>query len=277
MHGGDVRQTIQKKLHSFAALPKLQGLGKVTLPHRVDKADPAGVRRIVYFLLEASTTIGAKNLHKKINLVTAITRQLKAAQQNLFGVIVCGEEATLVVDPANFSDTIVSLENLNISLHNFSDSDRGCVNDAMAKLLYSIETVKMKFGNDVELVVFFFTDEQLNFGGGAYKSAQRLAKNHDLEIYSLGIAGRTDKAALEAFSSLFTKHHVMILRSHDTFQWLANVIDAGYILCGMTAPTPLDKFLERIYEYSFTIAKDKYRLRSWPWLVTISSKDNSYD
>ncbi|XP_077538824.1 uncharacterized protein LOC144151590 isoform X2 [Haemaphysalis longicornis] len=204
MHRGEVRQLIQRKLESFAALPNLLGLGNVTLPQRVDKADPAGVRRIVYFLLEASTTIGAKNFRKKINLVTAITRQLKAAHHNRFGVIVCAEDARLVVDPANFSDTIVSLKNLNVSLHNFADSDRGCINDAMARIRYSIETIKMKFGNNVEFVLFFLTD--------------------------------------------------------------------GYSLCGMTAPTPYDKLLERIYEYSFTIAEETDRLRLWPWLVTIHKK-----
>lgn len=266
-HGGYVRQIIQRKLRYF--------VGKVIRPHPVGEAYPPRVRRIVYFLLEASTTIGAKNFRKKINFVTAITSQLNVTHDNRVGVIVCAEEATLVVDPANFTDTIISLENLNISLHNFSDSDRGSINDAMSKLRYSIETVKMEFGSDVAIVVFFFTDEQLDFGGGAYKSAQRLAKNYYLELYSLGIAGRTDKTALEAFSSLFKKHHVMILRSHDTFQWLADVINKGYSLCGMTAPTPFEVVIEGLDKSYFTFAKRTYEQRLWPWLVTISSKDKS--
>lgn len=69
--------------------------------------------------------------------------------------------------------------------------------------------------------------EQLHFAGGAYKSAQRLAKNYDLEIFSLGIAGRTDKAALETFTSLFRKHHVIILRNHNAFQGMADCINSG--------------------------------------------------
>lgn len=275
MHGGDVRKIIQKQLYSFIAPPESLERDTSILPYPGGNDDHEQVRRIVYFLLEASTTIGSKNFHKKINFVKAITRQLKAAPHNRFGIIVCAAEATLVVDPANFSDTIGSLENLHIALHNFSDSDTRFIKDAMTELRSSIEIVKMKFGENIEFVVFFFTDEKLNFGGGAFQSAQGLSKKHDLEIFSLGIAGRSDKAALETFSSLFAKHHLLILRSYDTFQWLADVINAGYSQCGMTAPTPLDKLLERIYEYSFAIARDMNSLRSWPWLVTLSSRDKS--
>lgn len=241
---------------------------------------PDPERHFVYFLFDASTSIGPRNFRTGINLAKAITRKVNVTENgHRVGAIVFSKDASIVIDPIAVSDQDEVLRKLD----NVSYTDGGTsINNALRLLKTSIGTVKNVFREKdrekkIMFAAFLITDGKANIGGDADKEARALKQTGNVEIYCIGITGGLSRQALTRLAS--KEENVFILRKYDSLQWLADELTNGtkdYGKCGLSYSHDTESGFDVDDMRATTrILGGKEVETIWPWMVEISLKNKT--
>nr|XP_050028047.1 complement C2-like [Dermacentor andersoni] len=232
--------------------------------------DAPGVKKYyIYFLFDASSSIGEKNFRTGVNLAKAITRKVNVTRDgHHVGAIVFTKSADLIIDPVEVHDQDTVLRRLDGINYTAGGTS---INAALAKMKTNVDTVRRQGKN---IAAFLITDGKANIGGSASKEADFLKKAYNVEIYCIGITGRLQKDALEKLASDPIDEHLFILRDFDALKWLAEKLTNGtvdYGECGISYSHNVtsgfsydDSALQgRIYQGDKVVT-------AWPWMVEMA-------
>ncbi|XP_077541460.1 complement factor B-like [Haemaphysalis longicornis] len=231
------------------------------------------IRNYVYFLLDASTSIGERNFRHGINLAKAITRKVTVSEGgNRIGAVVFARNATIEINMLECTSTDDALQQLdNIRYLDGSGTSIKAGVEAVARNLHSVKNHLQGDHKNVKFSVFLITDGKANIGGGAEKVAKILGERK-VEVYCIGITGSTDAKALKELASKPVETHFFILRNYDALQWLADVLTndtTDYGVCGISNKHRRDTALEDDDKPRPRILGGERVVRSWPWMVEI--------
>ncbi|XP_077485540.1 complement factor B-like isoform X2 [Amblyomma americanum] len=232
--------------------------------------DSNAPRHFVYFLFDASASIGPTNFQTGINLAKAITRKVNVTVGgHRVGAIVFTNDAWLEINPLEVDNGTVVLQKLGkIEYKNGGTS----INKALGTLRDNIANVKGFYSN-IKFAAFLISDGKANIGGDAYKEANALKQNH-VEMYCIGITGRRND---EALIRLATKEeNVLILRNYDALQWLAEILTNGtidYSECGLSYSHNPQSGLDVDDSAAGRILGGDAAKTVWPWMVQIQIRN----
>ncbi|XP_077489024.1 E-selectin-like [Amblyomma americanum] len=164
-------------------------------------------RHFVYFLFDASASIGPTNFQTSINLAKAIARKVNVTTRgHRVGAIVFTKDARLEINPLDVDSGNVVLQKLGEIQYTSGGTS---ISEALKTLRDNIADVEGRYREDTKFSAFLISDGKANIGGNAYTEADAL-KRHRVEIYCIGITGQRND---EELNRLATKEeNVYILR-----------------------------------------------------------------
>lgn len=231
----------------------------------------------VYFLFDASTSIGEKNFRTGISLAKAITRKLNVSHtEHRVGAMVFNKIAQWGILPqekASEEELLKKFDALNYT--NGGTSIRAALEELKKNVAYIRSTRAIKKKTPVKFAAFLITDGKTNIGGGAEKDAAELKKQLGVDVYCIGITGALHMETLTKIAS--KQDNVFILRDYDSLQWLADTLTNGtidYSVCGVSyshdPETGLDVDDRKV---EGRILGGTEVVTVWPWMVEISLVD----
>ncbi|XP_077541440.1 complement C2-like isoform X2 [Haemaphysalis longicornis] len=231
------------------------------------------ISNYVYFLLDASSSIGERNFRHGINLAKAITRKVTVSEDgNRIGAVVFARNASIEINMLECTSTDDALQQLdNIRYLDGRGTSIKAGVEAVATNLHSVKNHLQGAQKNVKFSVFLITDGKANIGGGAGKVAKLLG-GRKIEVYCIGITGSTNTKALEELASDPVETHFFVLRNYDALQWLADILTndtIDYSVCGITNKHRRDTALEDEDKPRPRILGGERVVRSWPWMVEI--------
>ncbi|XP_077541579.1 complement receptor type 2-like isoform X2 [Haemaphysalis longicornis] len=231
----------------------------------------------VYFLLDASTSIGERNFRRGINLAKAITRKVTISEDgNRIGAIVFATNASVEINMLDCNSTDDALQKLdNIRYLDGRGTSIKAGVEAVVTNLHAVTNHLQAAQNNVKVSVFLITHGKANIGGRAGNVA-KLLKGKKIEVYCIAITGSADAKALEELASYPVEKHLFLLRNYDALQWLADRLNndiIDYSVCGISNEHRRDTGLEGEGKPRPRILGGERVVRSWPWMVEISRKE----
>lgn len=268
----NVEEALGENLDEDVQLPHSQRNDSNEARARALILNSPNTRHYVYFLFDASNSIGERNFRHGIKLAKAITRKVTVSVDgNRIGAIVFAREAKEVIQLSECRSTEDALEKLDkIKYLNGSGTS---IKAGITALKTSIDTVwadLQGIHKSVNFSVFLITDGKANIGGSVSKVTIRQKK---VETYCIGITGSTHLPTLEKLASEPAETYVFVLRNYDALQWLAEKLTNGtidYGICGISNKHRRDTGLDDDNEPRPRILGGQRVVHSWPWMVEIS-------
>ncbi|XP_077538866.1 complement C2-like [Haemaphysalis longicornis] len=182
----------------------------------------------VYFLFDASNSIGERNFRHAIDLAKAITGKVTVSERgSRIGAIVFAKEAEEVIHLGECISTEEALHKLDSI--KYKSGNGTSIRAAITRLKISIDNVWAALHGTrktVHFSVFLFSDGKANIGGRVDKLR---VKNKQVETYCIGIRGNKDIENLKNLASKPTDTHLFVLRNSDALQRLAQELTTGRI------------------------------------------------
>lgn len=229
----------------------------------------------IYFLFDASSSIGEKNFRTGINLAKAIARKVNVTSDgHRVGAIVFTKDANLVIDPREVDEQDVVLRRLDGIKYTAGGTS---INAGLDVMKTNMDT--MRHLGERKFAAFLITDGKANIGGSAAKEAELLKRQYNVEIYCVGITGRLQKDALERLASKPIGEHLFILRDFDALKWLAEKLTNGTIDYGECGISYSHNITSGFY-YDDSTAQGRILhgvkvVTAWPWMVELRLKDQT--
>ncbi|XP_064484455.1 sushi, von Willebrand factor type A, EGF and pentraxin domain-containing protein 1-like [Ornithodoros turicata] len=234
----------------------------------------SGVRHVVYFVIDASSSMGEIDFRKGVALARAIIMKINVTERgHRVGVITFSNNATRVVRPHADHSMDLVLERL----RNVTYIGGGT---ALTKALEAVRTdydgIRSRGASDptkLRLSIFLISDGKANLGGSPKQIITLLRKGiYNAEVYGIGVTTSPDRKALKELVSTPIKDHLFILRDYDSIKWLAEILTNGtidYSVCGSTQRHNIDTGKEDKAEAR--IAGGENVETAWPWMVEVKN------
>ncbi|XP_077488998.1 complement factor B-like isoform X2 [Amblyomma americanum] len=232
--------------------------------------EPDAPRHFVYFLFDASDSIGPQNFQTGINLAKAITRKVKVTDEgHRVGAIVFTNEALLKIDPTEIKREDLVLKGLGSI--NYTGGGTS-IKAGLEKLKNSVANVKSRH-TKIKFAAFLISDGKANIGGDAYKEGN-LLKQSGVEMYCIGITGQLNNDELNRLAS--KEENVLLLHNYDALQWIAEKLTNGtidYSECGLSYTHNPESGFAVDDSAAGRILGGAEVKTVWPWMVQIQIKD----
>ncbi|XP_064484486.1 sushi, von Willebrand factor type A, EGF and pentraxin domain-containing protein 1-like [Ornithodoros turicata] len=232
----------------------------------------SGVRHVVYFVIDASSSIGERDFLKGVTLARAIIMKINVTERgNRVGVITFSNNAALIVKPLSHTSMDLVLEQLRSINYTGGATALEEALETVERDYFTIWARLRAYGQKLRLSIFLISDGTANLGGSPKQVMTILGKGiYSATVYGIGVTSSSNREALTELVSRPIEDHLFILRDYDSILRLAETLTNGtidYSVCGSTHRHSADTGKEDVTEARIAGGEDVQN--AWSWMVEV--------
>ncbi|XP_064484452.1 uncharacterized protein LOC135397052 isoform X2 [Ornithodoros turicata] len=191
----------------------------------------SSVRRVVYFVIDASNTIGERDFRKSVALARSMVMKINVTEQgHRVGVVIFSNDATSLVRPHVDISMDHVLEKLDAISYTGGRTNLKAALDEVARYLgiyFAIHRIPQSHEN-LHVSIFLITNGKANLGGSPKQAITELRRPpYRAEVYCIGLRSAFS-VLLEDLVSSPIDDHLIILRGYDSFLLPAERLINGF-------------------------------------------------